>query len=290
MRELTEGLLQIRSQPIWYQEAGMGPAILLLHAGVADHRMWRHQIEPLGDRHRVVAWDAPGFGKSPLAPGEFSYAQAILDLMDALAINQATLVGCSMGGSAAIRATLSAPGRVSGLVLVGSGVHGFHSDLPEPDIYAQCGAAEETGDWQRLIELEAQVWLAGLSRTLSSVPPDLLSLYREMNRDHYLFAWNQDAVPIDDRTSDLERLREISAPTLIVTGDEDIPEIEAQAVLIAERIPGATRSQMAKCAHLLPLERPVEFNSILLDWLATRPVETVAERLTGEGGDESERR
>lgn len=269
---LREGVVQLGEQPVWYQEAGQGPAILLLHAGVADHRMWQHQMKALATEYRVVAWDAPGFGKSPLVAGEFSWAQAILGLMDRLLIDQAVLVGCSMMGAASIRATLRAPGRVRSLVLVGSAVHGFQSDLPEPDIYAECEAAEKAGDMERLIELEAQVWLAGLNRPLTAVSGGLLSLYREMNRD-IVGAWHPDAVPTDSRSSDLDRLVDISVPTLIVIGDEDTPEIEAQATLLAERVPGAQCVTIANTAHLPPLERPVAFNEILLEWLETLPAQ-----------------
>jgi pimeloyl-ACP methyl ester carboxylesterase len=62
-------------------------------------------------------------------------------------------------------------------------------------------------------------------------------------------------------------------PTLIVIGDEDTPEIEAQATVLAERVPRAQRVTIANTAHLPPLERPVEFNRILLDWLATLPAQ-----------------
>ncbi len=264
---VREGTVPVHGTDVWYQESGQGPAILLLHAGVADHRMWQFQIGPLAAQHRVVAWDAPGFGKSILAPGEFSDAQAIVDLMDALEIDRADLVGCSMGGAAAIRVALTTPDRVRSLVLVGSGVHGFTGELEGPDIYRACEQAEAAGEWERLIELEAQVWLAGLGRPLSAVPPDLLDLYREMNRDHYLRAWNPDAVPTDNLSFDLDRLGEISAPTLVLIGDEDVPEIELQAAMMAEQIPGAHRVTIRHCAHLPSLERASEFNQIVGTWL-----------------------
>lgn len=122
----------------------------------------------------------------------------------------------------------------------------------------------------RLVELEAQIWLAGLGRPLASMPDQLVRLYREMNLAH-LQAWHAGARPTDSRTSDVERLDEIAAPTLVVTGDADVPEVQEEAALIAAKVPGASRRRMRDAGHLAPLEKPREFTALLLDWLTKLP-------------------
>jgi pimeloyl-ACP methyl ester carboxylesterase len=109
---------------IAYDEAGTGSAVIFSHAGITDRRMWRHQFRDLARDHRVVRYDWRGYGESATAVGDFAHHRDLLSLMDALEIEQACLVGCSMGGSHALEAALAAPGRVRALVRISSGLSG----------------------------------------------------------------------------------------------------------------------------------------------------------------------
>src|SRR3954451_22819617 len=102
-----------------HDEAGGGPAVVLLHAGIADHTMWSADLPRLADAgYRAVAVDLPGFGEARLAPGEQAPWVDVLRTMDALSIERAALVGSSFGGAVALRVALVAPDRVSALVLI----------------------------------------------------------------------------------------------------------------------------------------------------------------------------
>ena len=109
-------------------EDGKGPAIVFLHAGVADKRMWRDQMAAFGGRHRVVAYDRRGFGESRYEPETFSHMEDLRAVLDGLAIEQACLVGCSQGGRFAVDFALANPKRVSKLVLVAPAIGGEWSD------------------------------------------------------------------------------------------------------------------------------------------------------------------
>ena len=267
---LREGSVRLPGADIWYQEMGSGPAVLLLHAGVADHRMWSGQMEAFATSCRVVACDARGFGRSPDRAGPFSYTQDILGLLDHLGILRAVLVGCSMFGTPVVRVALNAPERVRGLVLVGAWVHGFEPSAAAPDIEEDVMAAEERGDWERLVELEEQLWLAGPTRPVDAVSPHLRKLYREMNEGRRL-AHGAAARDVDGETSDIGRVQEIACPTLIVHGEHDVSYIGELSEFLRAQIPRSEAALLPATAHLPPLEAPSEFNRLVLDWLARLP-------------------
>src|SRR4029453_13758287 len=85
-----------------FDAAGSGPPVVLLHAGVADRRMWAAIVPVLAERYRVLAPDLPGYGDAPLSPGPFSNASEVLAFLDDQDIAHASLVGASFGGRVAL--------------------------------------------------------------------------------------------------------------------------------------------------------------------------------------------
>src|SRR4051812_35104424 len=102
-----------------HDEAGSGPAVLLLHAGIADRSMWSADLEPLAAAgFRAIAVDLPGFGAAPVAPGPQAAWEDVLGALDELGVERAALVGNSFGAAVALRVAVVAPERVSALVLL----------------------------------------------------------------------------------------------------------------------------------------------------------------------------
>lgn len=117
-----------------HDEAGSGPAVVLLHAGIADRTMWSGHLERLaGAGHRAVAVDLPGFGEAPAAPDEQAPWADVLRTMDDLSIERAALVGNSFGGAVALRVALVAPSRVWALALVSAPAPALE---PSPELLA----------------------------------------------------------------------------------------------------------------------------------------------------------
>src|SRR5439155_2612185 len=110
---------------LYHDEAGDGPAVVLIHEGIADCRMWDRQVATFADGLRVVRYDVAGYGRSPLGGGAYSHSRDLLALLDELGIERAALVGVSLGGRIALDTALAAPERVWALVLVGSGLAGW---------------------------------------------------------------------------------------------------------------------------------------------------------------------
>jgi 3-oxoadipate enol-lactonase len=253
---------------IHYSRSGSGTPVILLHAGVADSRMWEPQVHAFQEHFDVVRPDLRGFGQSELPPAPWSAVDDVLALIDELRLKPVQLVGCSMGGSLAIDFALDHPGRVSKLVLVGSGVSGQQTSEEYDHLFAEVEAAEKSGDLDALNEAEMHLWLDGPSRPRGYVDQRLRELFLEMNGRALKAGWDWDSAPnrpIDPPAA--FRLQEITAPTLVVIGDEDLPPVQATAEILASSIRGARKAVIRDAAHLPNLEHPDEFNRLVLDFL-----------------------
>jgi pimeloyl-ACP methyl ester carboxylesterase len=256
---LRSGFAEVPGGRLYYEAAGDGPAVVLLHAGIADHRMWIHQMEPFAAEHTVVAYDQRAFGRSDPPTGPFSIVEDLGRLLDALDIERAAVVACSMGGAVEIEFALAHPERVTALVPVASGLAGFEWP-PDPKL-AEADAAEEAGDIERAVELALEIWAPLRS------DPQTDRLIEQMARDNTATSDAPDEWWLDPERPAAEMLEEISAPTLVVVGDTDHPKILAIADALSARIPGARRVDIANADHLVPLRAPEAFNAAVLPFL-----------------------
>lgn len=263
------GFIPVGNTQLHFQLAGDGPAVLFIHAGVADSRMWRGQMDSL-DKYRRVALDLRGFGKTVWVPEAYADWKDAVAVLDHLDIESAVIVGCSIGGGIAMHLALSAPERVDGLVLIGAAARGWEpvegwTDLPEWD---EAIAASKRGDTERVLELEAQIWLAGPGRSLDDMDEALVKLFIEMDRipmatederDEYVEAFEP---PVNDQ------LDLITTPTLTVVGAYDQPEMIESAGYLAGRLSDRPHVAIEDAAHLPPLEQSAAFNTVLAEFLA----------------------
>lgn len=251
---------------LYAEEQGTGPAVVLVHAGVADHRLWDPQMPWLSEHHRTIRYDARGFGRSPHVAGPLSYTDDLFALMDALGVSQATLVGCSFGGSTVLHAAATHPERVDRLVLVGAGVSGFQAASPPDPIFDLVEEAYTARDYERVLDLEEKAWVVGLTRDASSVSAEVRAVAREMNRTK--FAYEDTPVEyVDGRASDVDALSALDIPVLVVVGDQDGADVRETADFLVGALPQATGAVIKDAAHLPSLEKPGEFNRILAEWI-----------------------
>ena len=238
----------------------------LIHAGIADSRMWRPQLESFARAHRVIAPDLPGFGATP--EGDVvDYRASVRSALDSAGSQRAALVGTSLGGRVALELTLETPDRVSALVLVGAGLDGHEWSAEVRAFGEEEETALERGDLDAAVEANLRLWLAGPQRTLDAIDPNIQELVRDMQRNAFLLQQdkNVEFVPLEPPAS--QRLAEVKVPTLVLTGDEDVSDIHAIADKLATEIPGAERATIAGAAHLPNLERPDEFDRTVLAFL-----------------------
>jgi 3-oxoadipate enol-lactonase len=261
--------LTLNGARIHYRRDGKGFPVLLFHAGIADSRMWEPQVSVFADHFDVVRPDMRGFGDSELPPREWLPARDVLALMDALELAKAHMVGCSVGGSMAIDIALEHPGRVGKLVLVGPGVSGANVGQKYTELFAEAQAAEDAHDLAALNEAEARLWLDGPGRPAGHVVGRLRELFLDMNGRSLLSDF--DKAPIQKPESlAIGRLDEITAPTLVVLGDADVPSVKDTVDLLMDSIKGARKVVIKDAAHLPNMEHPDGFNRIVLGFLLDR--------------------
>jgi pimeloyl-ACP methyl ester carboxylesterase len=228
--------------------------------------MWDEQFADFACHYRVVRYDRRGFGRTKMTEGPFSHQQDLHDLLCFFGLEGAYLLGCSQGGKTILDLALEYPSMAKALVLVTSAVGGFAFTGEPARQQAELEEADRRGDIARVNELELQIWVDGPHRTPSEVDGRLRERVRKMN----LIALETPSEQGSEQPLEppaVDRLQEISAPTLIVSGDLDTPKTLAAADLLAGKIPSARRVVIHGTAHLPNMERPEEFNRQVLGFL-----------------------
>jgi pimeloyl-ACP methyl ester carboxylesterase len=268
--EPVTGYATVKGARIYYRMAGKGKTIVLMHAGIADSRMWEPQFDLFARHFQVIAYDLRGYGRTEMPPGSYAHHRDLYGLLNYLGIPRASLVGVSMSGGKAINFAIDYPGMVEKLVLVASGVEGYEfKDQATVEQWPAIENAIERGDYLSAANLEIKMWVAGPRRTIDQVDPGVVRLVKDMLLPTY-------ATPpergIEERLEPAatNRLWEIRSPTLVVVGDQDVPDILSVSKIVIAAIQGAQRVTIAGAAHLPNLEKPDEFNRVVLDFLGAR--------------------
>lgn len=256
---------------LYYETDGSpdAPALLLIHAGVANLRMWDPQVEALAREHFVVRFDTRGFGLTETQNVEFSNRADALAVLDSLGVHKATLIGCSRGGTIAIDLALESPGRVLGLCVIGSGPSGFPElelTSREDELVDQQDAAYEAGDWPLLVRLETQFWYFGPERDKADLDPRFVRQAYELASVN-LPRMEDAPVPVPLEPPAHDRLADITVPTMVMVGEHDVSAALAQFEYLLTAIPQADGARFAHSAHLPNVEQPEEFERVLLEWL-----------------------
>lgn len=245
---------------------GEGHAVIFLHAGVGDRRMWYAQMADLGDRYHVISYDRRGFGQTEAGNKKFSHSADLLSVYDHFGLETASLVGCSQGGRIAIDFALAYPDKVTSLVLIATAVSG----APVPESFPkqaeillnELDLAEAMGEGiERINELEAQMWLDGPLSKPKRVKGAVRELFLDMN---------EIALGHPDLTNEIEsllaweRLREIPVPTAVLWGELDFPHVVERSQKLIEQMPQASGFEIQDVAHMVNLENP-EVVTVLIE-------------------------
>ena len=272
--KFTGGFAEVNGTRLYYEIAGEGYPLVLMHGGIMDNTMWDDQFEAFAQHYRVIRYDLRGFGQSdlPTGPEPFSMRGDLRALLAFLGIEKANILGISMAGSIAIDFTLDYPDMVNALILVAPGVNGFDYDSAESEdekaMFQEIEAAFESKELERAVELETRAWVDGPHRTPEQVDPVVRKRVYDMdlqnNRRTAGIEW-----PATQKLEPpaIERLAEIRVPTLLIIGDGDVREQITVVDTLATKIPGVQKAVMHDVAHVPNMERPAEFNQLVLDFL-----------------------
>jgi 3-oxoadipate enol-lactonase len=260
---------------VYYESTGSGEPLVLLHAAVADSRQWDDHVAAFAERYRVIRYDMQSFGRTPPAAEPVRRADELRDVLRALDVPRAHLVGVSNGGSTVIDFALLYPEMVGALILVATGVSGFEPADPsvveamlEQDALEEAAVAR--GDFDAAAEISMGVWLAGEGRRLEDIDRALRARVAEMTRQAIESSSKRNPTPQLEPGAG-PRLGEIRAPTLAIVGEHEVPFVKATVEHVVKSIPGARKYELANAAHWLNVEHPAEFTRVVLDFLADHP-------------------
>ncbi len=224
--------------------AGPGPALVLLHSGLSDARLWDPVWPELTAAFRVIRYESRGFGRSPAASEPFTELADLQAVLDHFAIPAAHLAGCSQGGGTAAELALTQPDRVRSLVLLCPGFPDYQWPAPDPRFTAQEAALTAAGDADGLARLRLGVW-----GTAGDNP-----LVADLMRSS-LGAESSEALTLEGGPV-FGRLAELRAPTVIMVGDRDTSALIASNVQAARRIPRCTLIRLPGVDHYPPVRDP----------------------------------
>jgi len=253
---------------LYTEVAGDGPAVALVHEGICDSRMWEPQWEPWSRSYRLLRVDLRGFGRTPLEPGPFAHARDLIEVLEQQGMERAALVGVSLGGRVALEVAVARPELVSALVLVAPGLPGHEWSDELRAEWAEEETAFEAGDLDAAVEVSLRTWVDGPQRRPEDVDSDVRRRVAEMQRRAYELAL---AIEEDEEELLVENLAdhlgEVRVPTLVVVGDQDQPDMHAISERLASAIPGARLARIPATAHVPSIERPREFDELVVPFL-----------------------
>lgn len=255
-----------------YDRAGPqgGTAVLLVHAGVADRRMWDGLWDSLIRSHDVVRLDLRGFGGSEALPdGPLSHPADVLGVLDELGVGRCDVVAASMGAGVAVEVALVAPDRVRSLALCPPGGSLLATRTPDLAAFAAAeDAALAAGDLDAAVAANIETWVVGPGRDPDAVDPLVREAVARMQRRAFEVGTAFEEVEEDELDPPaLERLAEVAAPVLVLLGGFDLETTRDATERLVAGLPAVRRVDWPDAAHLPSMEHPERFAALILDWL-----------------------
>jgi 3-oxoadipate enol-lactonase len=270
--EIDNGIVPIDGGELFYEAAGAGPAVVLLHGGMLDQHMWDEQFAWLVNSGlRAVRYDTRGHGLSSSVSGDYANHDDLQTLLDALEIPNAVLVGLSHGARIALDTALAHPDRVTALALASPGISGraFSDPFILEHIRQQVAAVGEPDGVERYVEHFLRMWVDGPHREPGAVHPGMRERMRASAEANAEVHADGLGAGIALEVGAIGRLGEIRVPTLVLDGDLDSTDISSNAHAITLAVPGARRVRIPGAAHMVNLENTALFDQELHTFLSS---------------------
>jgi 3-oxoadipate enol-lactonase len=263
-----ERFVEVPGGRLLVADDGAGPPIVLVHAGIADHRAWDAMVQPLvAAGYRAIRYDARGFGKSATEDVEFSNRADLVAVLDAAGVERAALVGNSRGGQIAIDTAVEFPDRVVALVPVGAGLGGYDAPATPEELalYEEGERLQAAGEVDAALSLDVRLWVDGPGQPEGRAPGSVREAVRAMDRP-LLEPGRVFGRPIVLRPPANDRLAGLRCPLLAVVGALDTSDTAATAHRLAEGCPSA-RAVVVPGAHMVGMEVPDALAGMIADFL-----------------------
>jgi pimeloyl-ACP methyl ester carboxylesterase len=259
------GHAEIAGTTLWYEAMGSGEPVVFLHSFTLDARMWDAQFEALARTHRVIRYDARGFGRSevPRAGQAYAHHDDLAALLDRLGAPRAYLVGHGMGGRFALDFAASHPGRARGLILADPVVAGWPWSRAFLEGYAPVVAAGRRGD----VAAAKRAWLAHPVFAPAREQPAAMARIERMVADYsgWHFVNEDPARAVSPPT--LGQLARLDVPALVLVGERDLPDFRQMSDRAARDL-RARHVVVRKAGHHTPLEAAGEVTAAITGFVA----------------------
>ncbi|MGZ3615900.1 MAG: alpha/beta fold hydrolase [Ktedonobacteraceae bacterium] len=262
--EYTAGMVAVNGTRLYYEQAGSGYPLVLIHGFTLNTQMWEGQFGVFAQNYRVIRYDMRGSGQSAMPTKEpFTEVDDLLALLDALGVSHAIVLGLSRGGRVAIDFALAHPERICALVLVDPALGGwqwsedFSQSMRELEITARTQS----------VDIARQRWLAHPLFLPVRERPELAKQLAKIVASYSGWMWLHSSSERDADLPTPRPLEQISVPTLLIMGERDIEEFQAIANHIAHTIPHLTKLVLPSVGHMSNMEAPENFNEAVLGFL-----------------------
>jgi pimeloyl-ACP methyl ester carboxylesterase len=261
------GFTNVNGTNLYYEIAGSGEALVLIHGWSFDSRCWDDQFDVFAQKYRVLRYDLRGFGRSelPKLGHSYSHTNDLLALLDSLGIKRAHVLGHSFGGKIAIDFILHYPDRTISLILPDAAM----------DVIG-LKVSKELSDWigntwragrKSGIDKAKEIWIKGSPLAPAMRNSRASAKVKKMIDEYSGWHWVNDDPSISPESYPVERLSEIKVPTLIIVGELNPYDYHYIADLQKQYIPNSIKIVLPNAGHALNIENPKKFNEIVLKYL-----------------------
>ena len=260
-----KGIFKATGANIYFETKGTGEGLLLLHAGIADSRMWNQEFHLLAKDFRVVRLDLPGYGLSEFSGGSFSYNNIINELLNHLNINSVHILGASFGGKIVIDFYLDNPEKCLSLALLSPAVGGWEDSLYLQQYEMEEERLLEEGKIEETAIHNYNTWILG-ERNPNSIDPKIKDLVIDMQMKSLTKTEPDSPCEEIEAEDSISKIKNIKIPLVIINGTHDVQDFHDISDLICKEIPSAKRITIPNAAHLANLESPELFTEIISDF------------------------
>jgi 3-oxoadipate enol-lactonase len=260
-QDVQSGYVNVGPDRMYYETAGTGPVLILIHDGVVHSEIWDEQFAVFAKDYKVIRYDRRGYGKSSVPTVAYSHVEDLKSLFDQLNIERASLAAMSSGGRMAVDFTLQYPAKVGSLILVGAVVGGFPYTK-----HAMTRGGHQPADLKGMEQIRA--WIVAddpyeIYAGNAAAKEKVKALVRKYP--------HREGPRLPEAASTAKpsylRLGEIQVPTLILVGEFDTPDNHANAGALNAGIANSKRDVIFKSGHLIPIEQPALFNEAVMTFL-----------------------
>src|SRR5437763_12122478 len=248
--------VDVNGARLWYDDAGSGETVLLLHGGLGDSGLWAPVVPLLAERFRTIRTDLRFFGRSTGPAAPWSWQDDAIGVLDELGIERAAVVGLSLGGKLALDVALAHPERLWAVVGVAPGLGGHDGAAYTEEHKARWEAAEDK--LEATMEIDFEVWAP------LGADERIRRLWRATPDANPLPGGIEPREPAGAPAK--ERLGELAVPTLVVTAAHDPAGFREIGPLVAREAPNARHVELDS-DHYLTLREPELLSGLLLEFL-----------------------